>query len=93
MKSLKIFKKVNLCFSSSLYSYIEIFNLDNFVNIKKALTKISSKYSNYIDVFLVNLKIKLPKHNSFNDYLNKLIKDKQPVYRLIYNFNLVKLKS
>lgn len=60
---------------------------------KKALTKISSKYSNYVDIFLVKLKIKLPKHNNFNDYFNKLLKDKQPVYRLIYSFNLVKLKN
>lgn len=50
------------------------------------------KNSNYANVFLSNLAIKLWKHNNFNNYAIKPVNNKQLFYELIHNLELVKLK-
>lgn len=50
------------------------------------------KYSDYAEIFLTNLVIKLPENISINKYAIKLINKKQPLYRPIYILSLVELK-
>lgn len=58
----------------------------------KAYIKISTKYSDYANVFLINWAIELPENTGINKYAIKLIERKQPLHGLIYTLNLVKLK-
>lgn len=58
----------------------------------KAFIKDLSKYLDYIDVFLSNLIMELLENTSMNEYIIKLIKDKQPPYRPIYNLRPVKIE-
>lgn len=51
------------------------------------------KYLNYINVFLNNSKIKLLKQTNFNKYIIKKLKNKQLLYRPIYNLKLIKFKT
>ena len=50
------------------------------------------KYSDYNKVFLVKNIIKFLKHIKINNYTNKLKKNKQLFFRLIYNWGLVELE-
>lgn len=43
-------------------------------------------------MYFFNLAIELPENTSINKYVIKLLKDKQLLYRPIYNLNLVKLR-
>lgn len=47
-----------------------------FLQTDKALTKILFDYLDYADVFFANFVIRLPEHNSINDYAIKLAKAK-----------------
>ena len=55
--------------------------------------KVSSKYTNYADVFSFDLAIKLPENIGINNYAIKLEKRKQPLYRPIYSLGPIKLKT
>ena len=53
---------------------------------------IFAHYSNYTNIFLPKLIIKLLKYTGINNYTIKLDKNKQLTYSLIYNLGLIKLK-
>ncbi len=59
----------------------------------KTPTKIPAEYSNYVDIILINLAIELPKNTSMNEHIIELIKEKQPLYGLIYVLSPVKLET
>lgn len=48
---------------------------------------------NYVDNFFIDLVIELPENRGINEYVIKLEKSKQPLYRSIYSLRLVKLKT
>lgn len=53
----------------------------------KDSTKIAPKYSDYADVFFLNLAIKLSKNTNINKHAIKLIKSKQLSYGPIYSLD------
>ena len=60
---------------------------------KEALTKISAKYSNFANVFSLDLASKLRKHTKINNHTIKLVNSQQPSYGPIYSLELVKLET
>lgn len=50
----------------------------------KALTKIPAKYSDYANIFSIDLAIELLENVNMNEHAIKLIERKQPFYELIY---------
>ena len=62
------------------------------LNANKATTTVSSKYSDYTDVFLSKLAAELPKHTGINDHAIKLKDGKRPPYGPIYSLGPVELK-
>ncbi len=58
----------------------------------KAPIKILDKFSNYMNIFFLDLATKLFKNTSMNEYAIKLINKKQLLYKLIYILSLVELK-
>ena len=61
--------------------------------VKKILTKVSAKYSDFADIFSWDFAIKLPKHIKINTYTIDLEKSKFPTYGPIYNLRSVELKN
>ncbi len=59
----------------------------------KAPTKIPAKYSDYADVFSLELTMELPENTGMNEHAIELIEGKQPPYGLIYTLNLVELET
>ncbi len=59
----------------------------------KALTEISTKFSNYADVFSSDLAIELPENTRINKHAIELIDGKQSPYRPIYSFSPVELET
>ena len=57
----------------------------------EALTKVSSKYADYTNVFLFDLVMELPENTGINEHAIKLEKEKQPLYRPIYSLEPVEL--
>lgn len=55
----------------------------------KALIKILSKYLDYTNIFLFDLLMELLKNTNINKYIIKLVKDKKPSCRPIYNLELL----
>lgn len=43
--------------------------------MNKALTKVLSKYTNFIDVFLPKITVELPKYTDINDHTIEFIND------------------
>ena len=61
---------------------------------EKAPTKVFAKYSDFIDVFLINLASKLPKHTGINNHAIKLVDGyQQPPYGSIYSLGPVELET
>ena len=60
---------------------------------KKAPTKVPAKYSNFADVFSLDLTNKLSKHTEINTHAIDLEEGKQPPYRPIYSLELVELET
>ena len=60
---------------------------------EKAPTAVSTKYSDFVDVFIPNLTSKLPEHTRINYYAIKLVNGQQPTYGPIYNLKLVELET
>ena len=58
----------------------------------EALTKVSSKYLDYANIFSFDLTMELPENISINYHTIKLQKVKQPLYGLIYSLRPMKLK-
>lgn len=58
----------------------------------KAPIKVPPKYSDYVDIFLFNLAIKLPKNTDMNKYTIELVKGKQLPYEQIQSLELGKLE-
>ena len=63
-----------------------------YLKTDEAPTKVSSKYTNFIDVFLPKLAAKLLKYMKINNYAIEFVDDRQPLYSLIYSLRLIKLK-
>ncbi len=59
----------------------------------KAFIEISTKYSDYANVFFLDLAMELPENTRMNEYTIKLINSKQPPYRPIYALSLMELET
>ncbi len=59
----------------------------------KASTKILAKYSDYTDVFSLELAMELAQNTGMNEYTIELIDGKQPPYRSIYALSPVELET
>ena len=57
-----------------------------------AFIKILAEYSNYNNIFFVENVTELPKNSKRNKHFIKLKKDKQPLFKSIYNLKLIKLE-
>ena len=60
---------------------------------KEAPTKVSAKYSDFVDVFSPDLASEPLKHTGINDHAIKLINGQQPPYGPIYSLKLVELET
>ena len=58
----------------------------------KALTKISSEYADYTDVFSSDLAMELSENTSINEHAIELVEGKQPPYSPIYSLGPVELE-
>ncbi len=58
----------------------------------EALSKVPSKYVNFINVFSLKLAAKFPEHTRINAHTIKLVDDQQPPYGPIYSLGLMELK-
>ena len=63
-----------------------------YVKANKAFIKVLSKYTNFGDIFLSLLTLKLLKYLGIKNYAIKLVDDQIPLYSLIYSLRLVKLE-
>lgn len=63
-----------------------------YLKAEKALTKVSSKYANFANVFSPKLTIKFPKNLGIKNYVMKLVDNWQPSYSPIYNLGQVDLE-
>ncbi len=59
----------------------------------KALTKVPSKYTDFVDVFSPKLAVKLPEYTKINNHAIELVDDQQPPYGLIYSLGSVELET
>lgn len=59
----------------------------------KASTEIPIKYSNFANIFSLNLVLELLDRSKINEYAIKLVEDKSPLYSLISSLNLVELET
>lgn len=78
-----------------LESAIQLFGSFLLVVLKQneGLTKIPLRYTNYTDIFYSDFAIKLLKNIGINKHANKLVKNKQLLYKLIYNLDQMKLET
>ena len=60
---------------------------------KETFIKVSVKYSNFTDVFSLDLTSKLPEHTRINDHNIELVDDQQPLYGPIYSLGPVELET
>ena len=60
---------------------------------EKAPTKVSAEYSDFANVFTLNLACDLPKHTGINDHAIKLVNGQQPTYDPIYSLGPMELKT
>ena len=63
------------------------------MKVDKALTKVSSEYADFADVFLSKLVTELLKHMRINDYTIELVDDQQFLYDPIYSLEPIKLET
>ena len=62
-----------------------------FLNLKKVF--ISTRYSNFIDIFLSNFIVELLEYININNYFTKFVNNKNLFYNLIYSLKLIELKT
>ena len=60
---------------------------------KKALIKVFVEFVDFIDMFSLDLASKFYEHTEINNYAIKLVDGQQPLYRLIYSLEQIKLKT
>ena len=60
---------------------------------KEALTKVPAEYSDFVDIFLLDLASKLPKHTEIHDYAIELVEGQQLPYGPIYSLKPVDLET
>ena len=60
---------------------------------EEAPTKVPAKYSDYADLFSLDLASKLPKHTEINDHAIELVEGQQPLYGPIYSLRLIELET
>lgn len=58
----------------------------------KVYVKVPLKYSDYVDVLLLNLTMELPENTDINKYTIKLVEVNQLFYELIYTLDSVELE-
>ena len=58
----------------------------------KASTKIPAEFSDYTNIFSLDLAMELPENTRMNEHTIKLIDKKQPFYGPIYTLNPVELE-
>ncbi len=63
------------------------------LQLDKAFTKILAEYSDYTDVFSIDLAMELPENTYINKYAIELIEEKQLPYGPIYTLNPVELET
>ena len=63
-----------------------------YLKADEAPTKVPSKYTDFVDIFLSKLAAKLPKHTEINDHTIELVNDWQSLYNPIYSLSSVELK-
>ena len=56
------------------------------------LTKVPSKYIDFVDIFLLKLAVELFEYTKINNHVIKFVNDKQPCYSSIYTLGLIKLE-
>ena len=59
----------------------------------EAPTKVSSKYTDYADIFSFDLAMELPENTNINEYAIELQDNKQPFYEPIYSLGPVELET
>lgn len=59
----------------------------------KASIKVSSKYTDFVEVFLPKLAIELLQYMGINNYSIELVDDQQPSYSPIYSLGLVEFET
>ena len=60
---------------------------------EEALIKVPAKYSDFADIFSLNLASKLSEHTEINDHVIELVNGQQPPYGPIYSLGPVELKT
>lgn len=63
------------------------------LNVNEALIIIFPEYYNFINIFFLELIVKLSEHIEINNYAINLVNDKQPPYKSIYSLRLVELET
>ena len=61
--------------------------------VNKVSTSIFIEYSNFTNVFFLELTLKFPEHTGINNHTIELVNNQQPFYRPIYNLGLVELET
>ena len=61
--------------------------------VKEVLTKVPAKYSDFVNIFSLNLASELPEYTGINDYTIKLVDSQQLPYGPIYSLELVELET
>ena len=56
-------------------------------------SKVLSKYTDFVDVFLSKLALELPKYTKINDHAIKLVDNWQPLHGPIYNLSSMELET
>ena len=59
----------------------------------KGLTKVPAEYSDFADIFSLDLAFKLSEHTRINDHTIELVDDQQLSYRPIYSLGPVELET
>ena len=60
---------------------------------KEALTKVLAEYSNFADVFPLDLTSELPEYTGINNHAIELVDGQQPPYGPIYSLGVVELET
>ncbi len=58
----------------------------------EALSEVSSKYIDFVDIFFPTLVAELPEHTGINNHSIEFVDDRQPPYGPIYNLGSVELE-
>lgn len=82
----------NISFNISNEVYLLKKTQITYLKVDKAFIKVSSKYTDFVNVFSSKLIIKLPKYTSINHYAIKSVDDEQPLYGFIYCLGLLKFE-